>query len=83
MIAILESVEKLLNKGFEPERSIIMAFGHDEELGGNMGAKAIAAILRERNIQAEFILDEGLVITDGIVPGLKAPAALIGIAPLI
>jgi carboxypeptidase PM20D1 len=80
VIAILESVEKLLNKGFEPERSIIMAFGHDEELGGNMGAKAIAAILRERNIQAEFILDEGLVITDGIVPGLKAPAALIGIA---
>jgi carboxypeptidase PM20D1 len=80
VIAILESIEKLLNKGFAPERTILMAFGHDEELGGNKGAKAIADILRKRKIQAEFILDEGLVITDGIVPGLKAPAALIGIA---
>ncbi len=80
VISILESVERLLKKGFIPDRSIIMAFGHDEELGGNNGAKMIAANLRNRKINAEFILDEGLVITNGIVPGLKAPAALIGIA---
>jgi carboxypeptidase PM20D1 len=28
----------------------------------------------------DFVIDEGLLITDGIMPGLKPPAALIGIA---
>ena len=52
VISILESVERLLKKGFVPDRSIIMAFGHDEELGGNNGAKMIASNLRNRKINA-------------------------------
>lgn len=34
VMAILEAVEVHLNRGAGPKRSILLAFGHDEELGG-------------------------------------------------
>ena len=34
MISILEAVEKLLTEGYEPERTIYLSFGHDEEISG-------------------------------------------------
>jgi carboxypeptidase PM20D1 len=75
----LEAVEKLLAEGFQPQRTIFLAFGHDEEIGGEQGAAKIAALLNERNVHVEFILDEGGAITDGIIPGVTAPVAMIGI----
>jgi carboxypeptidase PM20D1 len=80
VLAILEAVETLLGQGFQPLSTIFLAFGHDEEISGAAGAARIAAVLKSRGIHAKFALDEGSVITDGIVPGLKQPAALIGIA---
>ncbi len=53
------AVEYLVGAGFTPARTVFIAFGHDEEVGGNTGAKAIAAILSGRGIRLEFILDEG------------------------
>jgi carboxypeptidase PM20D1 len=79
VIGIVEAVEKLLEEGYQPKRTVYLAFGHDEELGGT-GAAAIAALLRERNVKLDFVLDEGLPITVGIVPGITKPVALIGIA---
>ena len=38
LFAILESVEALLRRGFEPRRTLYLVFGHDEELGGPEGA---------------------------------------------
>jgi carboxypeptidase PM20D1 len=78
MISILEAVEKLLSEGYEPERTIYLAFGHDEEIGGLKGAGIIADALKGRGVEAEFVLDEGMVITDGILPMMKKPVALIG-----
>lgn len=79
MIAILEAIEKLLGEDFVPDRTIYLAFGHDEEILGN-GAREIANTLRERGVEAEFILDEGLSITKGIVPMINKPVASIGIS---
>ena len=76
----LEAAEALLNKGFQPERTIYFAYGHDEEVGGNDGAVKIAALLKERGVKLEAVVDEGLAIVDGIVPGVEVPVALIGIA---
>ena len=56
-----------------------LAFGHDEEIGGE-GAVAIAKLLKERNIAAEFVLDEGGIITADKVPGMTKPVALLGTA---
>ena len=57
-----------------------LAFGHDEEVGGEAGAAEIAELLASRGIHLKYVLDEGLAVTRGIVPGLEPPAALIGIA---
>jgi len=48
LVAILEAVETLLARGFRPKRSIYLAFGHDEEVGGEAGAAAIAELLKSR-----------------------------------
>lgn len=78
MISVLEAVEKLLSEGYEPERTIYLSFGHDEELTGLKGAGTIAKALKERGVEAEFVLDEGMAVTVGLVPMMKIPVALIG-----
>ncbi len=80
VIGIMEAVEMMLGEGFVPNRSIYLAFGHDEEIGGINGAKAITAHLKNLGVKPEFVLDEGLTITQGLVPGVLTDVALIGIA---
>ncbi len=79
LMAILESVEMLLSNNFVPERDVYLAFGHDEEINGRNGAKAIANTLKQRNIVPELVLDEGGMITHTKVPNLTKPAAVVGI----
>ena len=80
LMAILEAVESLAAAGFKPRRTIYLAFGHDEENGGAEGANAIASLFKLRGVRPEFVLDEGLLVAEGIMPGLDPPVALIGIA---
>ena len=80
VLAILEAIEHLLAAGFQPQRTLYLAFGHDEEVGGENGAAKIASLLRSRHVRLEYVLDEGGNITDGIISGLSSPVALIGIA---
>ncbi|PQA78331.1 M20 family peptidase [Rhodoferax sp. TS-BS-61-7] len=80
LMAQLEAIEMLVASGYQPERTVYLAFGADEEVGGHRGAEQIAALLKERKVRLDFVIDEGLLITEGIMPGLKAPAALIGVA---
>lgn len=80
MCAILEAAELLLRDGFAPDRTIYIAFGHDEEIGGKNGAAQIVSTLESRGIWFEAILDEGGFITKGIVPDVEMPVALVGIA---
>jgi carboxypeptidase PM20D1 len=78
LIGILEAVEMLLEDGFQPRRTVLLAFGHDEEIGGINGAARIAQTLRSRHIRCACIVDEGGVVTQNVVPGVKRPVALIG-----
>ncbi len=80
LMAIMEAVESLIAAGFEPERTVMLCFGHDEEIGGPNGAKAIAALLKKRGIVAEYSLDEGMGMMDGIVPGMSKPLAIVALA---
>ena len=79
VVGILEAVEMLLKTGFQPERTVYLAFGHDEEVSGS-GAKATADLLESRGVKLAFVVDEGGVLTKGIVPGIDDWVALIGIA---
>ena len=80
VITILEAVEGLLRQDYQPERTLYLAFGHDEEIGGLQGAAAIAAELEGRGVRLMAVLDEGGAIYQGAVSGLSVPAALIGVA---
>jgi carboxypeptidase PM20D1 len=78
-LAILEAVEMLLEEGSHPSRTVLLSFGHDEEIGGE-GARGVARLLGERRIRPGLVVDEGSVIAEGIFPGLEPPVALVGIA---
>jgi carboxypeptidase PM20D1 len=80
LIAELEAVEALLAAGFQPQRTIYLVFGADEEVGGYRGAQQVAEVLQQRGVKLEFAIDEGLLILEGVMPGLGPPAALVGLA---
>lgn len=80
LVAQLQAIETLLAAGHRPQRTIVLVSGADEELGGLRGAAEIVKLLKARGLRFEFVIDEGLVLTEGVVPGVRAPAALVGIA---
>jgi len=79
LVALFEAVERLVASGFAPERTIYLAFGHDEEIGGDAGAAAIVESLRRRGVRLWMSLDEGLAVVSG-TSGITGSAALVGIA---
>ncbi len=80
LMGIMEAIELLLLDGFKPRRTVYIAFGHDEEIGGKQGAAKIAELLRSRGIRLEYVLDEGGSIIQNIMPGVSSPVAFVGIA---
>ncbi|MEQ8268660.1 MAG: M20 family peptidase [Parvibaculum sp.] len=80
LIAMVEAAEILAAQGFRPQRTIMFAFGHDEEIGGGEGNKALAGRLQERGVRLAWVKDEGGVIGQGLLPGVNAPVAMIGVA---
>ena len=80
VVGILEATEMLLKEGFQPERTYYFSFGHDEEVSGKYGAVKIAKYLQEQGIEAEFVMDEGYAVTQGLIPGIDKDVAMIGVA---
>lgn len=79
VVAILEAVERKLAAGWKPTRTVFLAFGHDEEVGGR-GAQAMAALLKSRGVALELVLDEGSMVVKDMLPGVEPAVALIGVA---
>jgi carboxypeptidase PM20D1 len=80
VVGLLEAAQRLLDAGFAPRRTVVFAFGRDEEVGGKLGAVRMAAELERRGVRPECILDEGSFVLDGVVPGLPGSLAPVGIA---
>ena len=80
LLGILEAAETLLAEGFAPRRTIVFAFGHDEEISGKGGAAVIAQRMRELGLHFEWMVDEGgMVLSDNpMLPG--KPMAIVNIA---
>jgi carboxypeptidase PM20D1 len=65
VISLLESSEKLLAEGYQPNRTVVFAFGHDEEVSGPNGAARIAERLKELDLYFTWMIDEGgSIMTD-------------------
>ncbi len=80
LMALMESVELLLGEGYKPGRTIYLAFGHDEEVGGSNGAAKIAEYLEQQGVEALMTIDEGGYLAQDLVPGVDAPVAVINLA---
>ena len=61
LIGILSALEDLIAQNFTPQRTIVLAFGFDEEAGGYRGAAKLSqALLAEWGPESfELLLDEG------------------------
>ena len=83
LICLMESVEALLEEGYQPTRSVYLCFGHNEEIvsGGNNGAKELAKTLEERGVHLDSVVDEGGAMLNAKVKGiLDANLTGIGVA---
>jgi len=80
VISLLESMELLLTQGQRPERSVYLAFGHDEEVGGKDGAAQIAKYLADQGLRFDFVLDEGGAVTQDQIDGIDNEVAVIGVS---
>jgi Gly-Xaa carboxypeptidase len=61
LIGILEAVCALLKQGFQPQRTVILSFGFDEEASGHQGAGKLAPYLEKKlgKDSLYMIVDEG------------------------
>lgn len=83
VVAVLESVETLLEEGYVPERTVMIIFGYNEEVVGSKdpAAKLLAETLYERGIRLESVIDEGGGIPKLRIPGvIEKDLAVVGIA---
>lgn len=81
-ISIMEALNQLLMHDVSPKRTVIIALGHDEEVGG-FGARRMAEDLESKSIRPSLVLDEGgFVVMDTAKNlakvGLQGPFAFIG-----
>ncbi|MDR3207340.1 MAG: M20/M25/M40 family metallo-hydrolase [Oscillospiraceae bacterium] len=79
MTCLLEAAEALLAIGFQPDRDIYFAFGHDEETGGQEGAVTMAKLFALRNLRFALVLDEGTALKRGLL-SLRRPVAEVGVS---
>ena len=69
VIGLLCAMESLLSDGFKPTRTIYLAFGHDEEIGGPEGAHNIVEMLKSEGVHLDLVLDEGGHIATDFLEG--------------
>lgn len=80
VLAVLEAVEALLAEGWQPRRTVYLAFGHDEEVGGVFGAKVMVDTLVARGVRPALVVDEGGFVSEGMMPGFPPVTAIVGVA---
>ncbi len=79
-IALMEAGDRLAQSNFQPRRTIMFAFGEDQESGGTKGNAAIAKALSDRGVKLAWVLDEGSPILKQPYPGIDRPMAFVSIA---
>lgn len=78
LFCFMQAVEELLAQGWKPECDVYLASSCTEEWGGD-GAPAIAAWLKEQGVHLGLLLDEGGMIMDSPMAGVKGRYAMVGV----
>ncbi|KPH12697.1 M20/M25/M40 family metallo-hydrolase [Chryseobacterium sp. ERMR1:04] len=81
LFSLLESMTSLIKSGYVPQRDMYLAFGFDEEVGGQKGAVQIADHFKKLGLKFDAVYDEGgLILEKGSVKGIDSDVAVIGCA---
>ena len=78
LFCIFKSVEELLEDGFVPECDVYIASSCTEEWSGE-GAPLTVEYLKENNIKIKLLIDEGGMIIEEPVGGVKGTYGMVGI----
>ena len=72
LICLMESIETLLEEGYQPKRTVYLCFGHNEEIvaGSGNGAHELAKTLESRGVHLDSVIDEGGAMLSAKVKGL-------------
>jgi len=81
LISILEAANELINENYQPEQDIYFAFGQDEEVSGQNGAKKIAEYFKSKNIFFDAVYDEGgfVLAPKSILQSVDKAVAVVGV----
>lgn len=79
LCALMEAVDRLAGAGHTPRRTLMFAFGCDEEQVG-ASAQAVVEVLEERGVRPWMVLDEGGAVVDAPLPGLSGRVAVVGVS---
>ena len=83
LVMVLEACERLITEGYTPKEDVYLCFGQNEEIGdvpAGTGADGLAALLAERGIRFDCVIDEGGCITDGGEYGVPGRVCIVGAA---
>lgn len=78
LFCILTAVEELIKDGFEPGCDVYIASTCTEEWSGN-GAPLITEYLKEQGVELALLLDEGGMILEEPVGGVKGIYGMVGV----
>lgn len=79
LITILQAAEEALEQGWQPERTVYFASGHDEEIGGAQGAKQIVRYFTQKGVHFHAVYDEGMtIVTPEVFSMVDRNVAFIG-----
>ena len=77
-IAIMEAVELSIQENIQPNRTIYLCFGHDEEISGKRGAAIFSKWFDSSNIKPALVLDEGGMVDTEKFKATGRPVAVVG-----
>ena len=77
LMCIFQSVEELLEEGYTPSGDVYIASSSTEEVQGS-GAPKTVEYLKNQGVHLMFLMDEGGMIVDEPMPGVKGRFAMIG-----
>lgn len=78
LFCIFKAVEELMEKGFMPDQDVYIASSCTEEISGN-GAPATVKYLKDHGVRLGMVLDEGGMILEEPVAGVKGVYGMVGV----